>query len=522
LTPHAGDVLITGLASEKGEEESLDGQVRDTRFGEPATGYLRRQPPAVRAQGRTADSDYGSGLAGIGPTYRDAVGAQLLTAVLTMPAIVKERHDTLDFENHVYIKHSVRLIVAVDHLFPSPEAHHRRIAPYPVWGGNLIQAGRGRVVVPLGDLDRHSRATTHITDERSELVPRFTSSELNAMLGSGLVCFAALVLEEPPRELIAYLRSIPINAGLQLEPVGGNPQDAADKAFERACEDLLREFGRDAVQLLRSLEFRVALAAITSAVQLVVAVDPEQGQTRVFSYSYIRPITATPPAREGAHAPGWLARLKLRLKRYWCQSGSTNLSIDLGPVGGCERYQLTATAPFDTWFAQASMLVADAQIEKIDIGQRFRISYLRASSRQAWSAVLRVRLMTVYTGVTRASVYASTFLAVCVLLGTVRVVLARHHTLISSNTDTAASLLLLFPGIAATAVAGVARNTLTATLQFPMRLSLWIMSVVSFVLATAAAFRLGGATDIALWGAASVLICAMAVALVNRSRAWNE
>ena len=42
-------------------------------------------------------------------------------------------------------------------------------------------------MVPLGDLDRHSRATTHVTDEADEIVPLFTASKLDELLGGGLV-----------------------------------------------------------------------------------------------------------------------------------------------------------------------------------------------------------------------------------------------------------------------------------------------------------------------------------------------
>jgi hypothetical protein len=456
----------------------------------------------------------------VGPIFEDAVGAQLLTAVLTMPSIVKERHDKLDFENHVYIRHDVRLVVAVDRLPLSPDTQEGRIAPYPAWGTSVLQAGQGRVVVPLGDLDRHSRATTHITDEQGDLVPLFTSGELNTMLGSGLVCFAAMVIPNLAPELIQHLRKIPLEADVGLDPAGTDPQVAADQAFERACVNLLANHGSEGLKLLRDFEFRLALAAITSAVQLVVAVDPKQGQTRVFSYSYVRPITALTTA-DIAQGQPLLKRWRL-VRRYWSRSGSTNLKIDLGPVGGCERYQLTASAPFDTWFAKAHMDRANATSELIDTSQKFRISYTHMSSQNAWSAVLRVKLMTVYTGVTRASVYASKFLAVCAIAGTIRVVLAPGHTLIADNTDAAASLLLLFPGIAASAVAGAARNTLTATLQFPMRITLWSMSLASFVLATAAAFRLGGVADIVLWGLVSAFMCLAAFGLHLRARQWDS
>jgi hypothetical protein len=165
---------------------------------------------------------------------------------------------------------------------------------------------------------------------------------------------------------------------------------------------------------------------------------------------------------------------------------------------------------------------ASSVSDPVDTSQKFRLSYTQTSSLTPWSGILRVELTTVYTGVARASVYASKFLAACAIAGTIRVLLEPDHTLIGSETDAAASLLLLFPGVAASAVAGAARNTLTATLQFPMRLTLWCMSLASFFLATAAAFRLDGIPNIALWGLVTAFMCLAAFVLHRRSREWSK
>lgn len=477
----------------------------------------------------------------VGPAFEDAIGAQFLTQVLTLSSIIKERHDTLEFENHLYIRHNVRLVVAIDRL-PDPP-RHRAPAPYPAWGTNVLRATRGHVVVPLGDLDRHSRATTHITDEADRLVPLFTASELNGYLGSGLVSYAAMIVSELDERLVEHLRAIPMKAAASPRPAGDNPQDAADEAFEAACRELLDKFETPALELLKSFEFRLSLAAITSAVQLVIEVDPEQGRTRVFSYSFYRPIGSVTPASKSSRRLR-IPRKRPRPIRAFKRLGTTTLQIDLGPVGGCERYQLNVDAPFDTWFAKAEMRrdsggtssqrgrerasgasssakeSAEVPPERIDTGQRFRISYTRTSSSGPWSGVLRVHLRTVYTGVTRASVYGSMFLALGALVGTWHVICADKHLLIDDNTDAVAALLLLFPGVAASAVAGAARNTLTATMQFPMRLTLWAMSCGSFVLATAAAFHLGGNENMYLWIGMTTVICLAAIGLFWRSRTW--
>jgi hypothetical protein len=459
-----------------------------------------------------------------GPVFEDSVGAQLLTAVLTLPPVIKERHDTLDFVNHTYIRHDVRLVIDIDGLPHSPEAQARRAALHPAWGGGVLQVRPGRVVVPLGDLDRHSRATTHITDETGEMVPLLTSSELDKLLGGGLVSFAARALPSLSQALIDHLRRIPSEAGKSLAEAGVDAQRAADIAFDTACQSLLDEFCAEGLELVKTFEFRLALAAITSAVQLVVEVDPQRGQTRLFSYSYFRPISATTTADPTKPNRGHRGVLRPIL-RYLRRAGSTRLKIELGPVGGCDRYQLSAESPFDTRFASARMARADvtAQVsEEIDVSQKFRISYTRASSPSPWAGILYVRLMTVYTGVARASVLASKFLFVCALAGTLRVALQSHHYLIVDETDAAASLLLLFPGVAASAVAGVAPNTLTATLQYPMRLTLWVMSLASFVLATAAAFHFGGVGNLLLWIAITTFMFIAALTLHLRKREWEK
>jgi hypothetical protein len=459
-----------------------------------------------------------------GPVFEDAVGAQFLTSVLTLPTIVNERHDTLEFLNHIYIRHRVRLVVSVDGLPASPISEHRQGATGPPSGRRILQTEKGRTVVPLGDLDRHSRATTHVTDEGGEIVPLFTASKLNELLGGGLVSYAGQILrDEMSPELIQYLRQIPLAASADLQSADLDPEEAAESAFDKACENLLVEFGPEAMKLLMTLEFRLALAAITSAVHLVVDVDPAASPTRVLTYSYVRPITPRP--RES----GFLRRKWRLVTRYWLRSGTTKLRIDLGAMGGCDRYHLTAEAPFDTWFSSARIERAGAtdaegapRYESVDTSQGFRLSYTETSSPTPWPGVLKVELRTVYTGVARASVYATAFLALCAIAGLVRVILEPSHQLITSETDSAASILLLFPGIAASAVAGAAANKLTATLQFPMRITLWAMSLASFVLAVATAFHLSGTASIVLWSTVTFIVCLAALALQLRSRSWDH
>lgn len=461
------------------------------------------------------------------PVFEDAVGAQFLTSVLTLPSIVKERHDTLEFLNHIYIRHQVRLVVSVDGLPASPMAQQRWAAAGPPSGRRTLQTERGRSVVPLGDLDRHSRATTHVSDEAGSIVPLFTASKLNELLGGGLVAYAAQILPNMPPELIQHLRQIPVAASANLQSAEVEPEKAAEIAFDEACESLLGDFGQHALRLLESLEFRLALAVITSAVHLVIEVDPAASSTRVLTYSYMRPITPRPRGKEEM---GFLGRRWRLVKRYWARSGTTKLKIDLGPMGGCERYLLSAESPFDTWFADAQIERVDGtaveadgvDTEPVDTSQGFRLSYTEMASPMPWSGVLKVELRTVYTGVARASVYATLFLAICAIAGLIRVILQPDHVLIADETDPGASLLLLFPGIAASAVAGVAPNKLTATLQFPMRLTLWTMSLASFTLAAATGFGLEGTPSIVLWSVITAIVCSAALALKLRSGHWDR
>jgi hypothetical protein len=476
------------------------------------------------------------------PVFEDAVGAQLLTSVLTLPSIVRERHDTLTFLNHIYIRHDVRLVVNIDGL-PARQGPEGGGVSYHPWGGQrILQNKSGQVVVPLGDLDRHSRATTHITDESGSIIPLFTASELNELLGQGLVAYAGRVLTDMPSGLVHHLRQIPVEASAASFPAAMAPQEAADEAFDNACQRLLFKYSQEGLKLLEEPSFRLALGVITSATQMVVAVDPSDDRTRVLSYSYVRPINpsiAKPRPPKRFKRIRWFMRRTVRrvwplrrLLRFWSRvgryisrSGTTKLNIDLGAVGGCERYHLTADAPFDTWFANAQIHRADGvdgEIEDVDTSQEFRLTYARMSSPVPWSGALQVDLRTVYTGVVRASVYGSAFLAACAIAGTLRVILEPEHVLLGKETDAAASLLLLFPGIAASAVAGAAQNTLTATLQFPMRLTLWIMSLLSFVLAVSAAFSLGGISNIVLWSAATAFMLVAAGAMRLRSRQWRQ
>jgi hypothetical protein len=468
------------------------------------------------------------------PVYEDSIGAQLLTDVLTFPSNIKERHDTLEFINHMYITHTVRLVVEVG--VPAEPSARGSIAhaPYRAWGQGSLENDHGQMVVPLGFLDRHSRATTHVTDEAGKVVPLFTAGDLNHRLGSGLVCYAMKILDSGLTPLLTqHLREIPAHAEALQYTAEVSPQEAADEAFDKACEALLR-FEPAGFLLLRELAFRHALAVVTCADQLLVEVDPSPDARRVFTYSYVRPIN---PPLEPLQEPsgGRIRRLGIKLtrralsayklaRRYVKRSGTMQLDIDLGPLGSCERYHLSAEAPFDTWFAKASLERDDGAGEpppEVDISQQFRLDYRQNSTSTPWSGRLSVELRTVLTGLARAGFYASLFFATCVLAGFLRVIFASDHVLLDENVEAAASLLLLFPGLTASAVAR-STHTLTLTLQFPTRLILFGLAVLSFILAVSSAFELGGIINVVLWAVSLGVSLTAAGLLYARSRAWNQ
>jgi hypothetical protein len=486
------------------------------------------------------------------PSVEDSIGAQLLTTVLAQPPIIKERHDTLTFVNHLYIRHDVRLVIALDRFPPPQGLQDERLNASPLWRSEALPAEAGRIVVPLGDLDRHSRATTHVLDEANVLVPLMASDELNKLLGSGLVAFAAQALGGKRLDdgLVQYLRKLPTETTdrtvadaetlrkLSTEAADRTvadteTQEAADSAFDFAIARLLY-FGQDGFELAKRLEFRYALAAITSSVQLVVQLDPADGLTRVLSYSYFRPIPSvrrrSSTKRGPVRAVVWeVIRLVWevirRTRRYFTRLGTMSLRVELGSIGRCERYELTAESPFDTWFKRATMikgLPVEGKAVQVSVScsQRFRIRYSRAPSEAPWSGALAIELRSVYTGVARASVYGATFLAVCGIVGALRVWTTHGHVL-THSTDPGVALLVLFPGIASSVVAGASRNTLTTTIQLPMRLTLWVGSVASFVLATAVAFELHGPASLILWTFDAVIMSLAALSLFRQSLGWR-
>jgi hypothetical protein len=440
---------------------------------------------------------------------------------MTWQGLIKERHDSLEFLNHVYLQHNVRLIVAVDRLARPASTDAELAATIPEASSMAsLKTWYGRVVVPLSALDRHSRATTHVTNEAGEIVPLFTSNELNRLLGGGLVSYAERALGAPvPGALSSVLRDAPREASGGLEPAGVSAQTAADRAFESARDKILN-CDAAGVEILRSLEFRTALRLCTGSEQLVVALDLSKGPVRALSYSFNRPLLLDEHDDEPPPLYS-LRRYGRDLSRFWSKAGTTTMTVALGQIGACDRYRLDASAPFDTWFAGAQLMtgsVAQSTEVEVDTSQRFRLSHSVPTKVSDWAAALRIDLRLVFTGVTRSSVYASLILAIACLGGLARVAFADDHLFLASDLDAGASVLLLFPGIAASLLATPTSHTLTATVQFPMRLALWSMGFMSFVLAAATALRLSGLANVLVWSLVTAYVWFIAIALRRRRR----
>jgi hypothetical protein len=483
-------------------------------------------------------------------TFSDAVGAELITAVVRPTRELKERHDSLVFLNHTSLRHEVRVVVS---LTPSYEvfadghaAGHR---------SDMIMTSSGRILVPIATLDRHSRSVPVVRNEYGEEVPILASYEIDDLFGGGLVAYAAKILGPTGLEvgLESCLRDAALLTVARSLSSGDPPDRSVFETGMTAIQEAILEHGDAGLRLLATKEFLQALAVVAGAVPLVVALDPRRGGRRILTFAFHRPLVLgrSRSARQPAVAakpdqgsasdtstagnaliatsrsvPGFTHAITTStpfrfLQRYWRRGGTIELTIPLGMVAGCDRYMLSAEAPFDTWFADGRIDIA-GQVGKrsdpVDTSGLYRLNYLSSRS-SAGAGILRLDLRAVYTGVARISVIGSSLLAVGCLLGTLRVVLARHHVFLPANADSATSVLLLFPGVAAALLATPGAHTLTATLQFPMRFMLWSLSLVSFVLALSAGMRVSSWRDIALWSGASVLTSIVAVVLRWRGAA---
>jgi hypothetical protein len=105
------------------------------------------------------------------------------------------------------------------------------------------------------------------------------------------------------------------------------------------------------------------------------------------------------------------------------------------------------------------------------------------------------------------------------VLGLAWVVFTSDHAFFPETAGTGASVLLLFPGLAAAALAAPARHSLAATLQYPLRLLIWWLAAVCFAVAMASCLRIEGWCNIAIWALATVIAASAAVMMGHRAKA---
>lgn len=472
--------------------------------------------------------------------FEDALGAHLLTMFHTRASYLGARHDDITIINHLYAEQSIRVVLSLDRAFGALGPEWSFADPKPdrrPWG-SALQTYQGQLVIPLAALDLDSRFTTHVTSESGDIVPLLGEDVVDRLVASGLVAFASEVIRGPmPPELENHLRETPRRAGDgEVRSRRAADQRLHQAAFDRELDLLADKSPHFVLPLMRDPKFMAALATAVGARMLVIAADPTKGPYRAFSFTVRRPLARDIRAAGGlgrrrpgsSHpSPTWsglmapidfLQSLLRKLHVYVLRAGTQLVMIELGDIGGCRSYQLNVDAPFDTWFAEGSMYdEARRRVDTADTSHLLALRYLKRSFEGRRPAVLGFDLRSVYTGVARTSVWASLFLIIVIAAGFIRILVSKEHVLLAEDTDAGASLLLLFPGVAASMLATPAPHTLTATVQFPLRFTLWGLSFLTFVLASATAVGVRGIAAVFLW--ASVLMVTVVVGVVLRVRA---
>jgi len=174
----------------------------------------------------------------------------------------------------------------------------------------------------------------------------------------------------------------------------------------------------------------------------------------------------------------------------------------LGDISGASSYTLEAVAPDDTWFPEA-YVCHDSSSARADTSPLMRLVYT-ADGGVEKPARLVATIHARATGVIRAGVFAAWLVVFTCVFGLVRSLSQPGHVLAPEpGTASAIGILLLFPGIAAVITSKPAPHTLTATLQFPTRLSLWALATTCYFLAVATAIGVSGISCLAVWAAAT-------------------
>lgn len=460
--------------------------------------------------------------------FSDSVGADLLTAIASLDTLVRERHDFLEFASQSKLRHEVRVTIGLDAPALVAEPYPATLGSADGWAPGGAVAPASPVIVPLATLDRRGQAAPRVRDEGGKEVPLLTSFELGRLLGGGLVAFGSRALGERSMsaELELLLRRLPLAFDWERHvSLDARSRQALDDEAFGAVQQQLLAF-EEGFTLLRTLEFMQALKVASSTMPLVVLLDPREGVRRILTLSFERSMLTTRELLSGYGHEELVRRPKDAIDAlrfvgdFWRKGGTADVFVPVGVIGGCERYLLEVDAPPGTWFAQGRVgrMTPTGPLSRLaDCSQRFRLTYdLRDSAPSIGFLTVNVRALP--TGLVRIALIGARFTVLCLVLGLLRVVLSPDHTFFAPGSGTAASVLLLFPGLAAASLITPAKHGLAARLQYPFRLLIWWLAGICFAVAMSSALGLDGWTNVVMWAVCVLAALAAATGIDHRVR----
>lgn len=435
-------------------------------------------------------------------TLEQEAGVALLNMAQHLWDLVPHRSETVEIIDHARALRKVTVQVDL-HSFAG-EATER----WPPWEDlpdatippqlrRTLVRWRGRILVPLTLLQRDSDESPSVTNEANEIVPRLPENEVRIFLRSGLTAIArtALGRERIDPDLFKYLWE-------------------TDAPSYRKISEFLQ-----GQTLIVDDGFRTALRYATGYRYLIIPVNPDRGSRRVCTYEYVQSINevGSQPDDQVNVGRGWVRNhvggLSGLLDRF-AESGETPVTIPLGDISDCQRYELEIQAPYDTLFDSASMALQldredDVRPQPCDCSHRTKIRFGTDNDPTPKTGILTAQLFAQRTGVIRSSVLSAPFTLWVLLLGTIYASFVPGHTVGRDAEDASVALLLLFAGVIGGVLAAPGRHPVTATLQFPTRLILWLIGVAAYFPAVAVALGVRGRPALAVW-IASTAVCAMA------------
>lgn len=475
-----------------------------------------------------------------GPVFVDSIGADLLTAIASASSAIRERHDTLEFVSEAVLRHEVVVTVSLERAGSAFDT----MAVARSFGDQRAPLA----LVPLATLDRHGRGAPHVRDEAGRIVPLVTSTEVQQLLGGGLVAFASRVIEaldapedeqrEMSIELELFLRRLPTAAAQRFNQRDPDIENLSieDATFHEVVQVGLLELDLG-FDLLKHVEFMHAARMVCTVMPLVVALDPSDGQTRVLTLVFERPLLTRPASLrsdaneargDGVGAADGVGRLRrwattrqrrmAGLRRLWRRAGTLDIYIPVGVIGDCDRYVLEATAPLDTYFGEARMTrVSSRQSTSslANVTRRSRLTF-EVSNPPPTVGILTLNLRVSPFGLARVALFGARLTVFVLTAGFAWVWLSADHAFFPSDAGTGSSPLLLAPALATIVLAGPAHHRLAATMQYPLRLLIWGLGALCFSVAVAAALRLDGTANLLLWAGCASAAGGCAIYLGSR------